>query len=62
VFVTTDDGFALKPVVVGERIGSSRAILQGLDGSERVVVAGAFTLKAEWLKGAFASDEHGHGK
>ncbi len=62
VFVTTDDGFALKPVVVGERIGSSRAILQGLDGTERIVVAGAFSLKAEWLKGAFASDEHGHGK
>jgi len=62
VFVTTDDGFALKPVVVGERIGSSRAILQGLDGTERIVIAGAFSLKAEWLKGAFASDEHGHGK
>ena len=62
VFVATDDGFVLKPVVVGDRIGSSRAILQGLDGSERVVVAGAFTLKAEWLKGAFADDEHGHGK
>lgn len=62
VFVATGTGFALKPVVVGERVGSARAILRGLDGSERVVIAGAFTLKAEWLKGAFAEDEHGHGK
>ena len=59
VFVATPAGFALKPVVVGDRLGSVRAILQGLDGTERVAVAGAFTLKAEWLKGAFAEDEHG---
>jgi membrane fusion protein, heavy metal efflux system len=43
--------FSLRPVQLGERAGASRAILKGLDGSETVVVAGAFTLKAELLKG-----------
>ena len=62
VFVRTSEGFAIKPVVVGDRIGTARAVLQGLDGSETVVIAGAFTLKAEWLKGGFAEDPHGHNK
>jgi cobalt-zinc-cadmium efflux system membrane fusion protein len=47
------DVFALRPVQIGERVGANRVILKGLDGTEAVVVAGAFTLKAELLKGTF---------
>lgn len=45
------DVFSLRPVQVGERVGANRAILKGLDGTETIVSAGAFTLKAELLKG-----------
>jgi cobalt-zinc-cadmium efflux system membrane fusion protein len=45
------DVFSLRPVQVGERVGTNRAILKGLEGSETIVAAGAFTLKAELLKG-----------
>ncbi len=45
------DVFSLRPVQVGERVGAKRAILKGLDGTEAIVAAGAFTLKAELLKG-----------
>jgi len=51
------DVFSLRPVQPGERIGASRAILKGLDGSESVVVAGAFTLKAELLKGTLGEGD-----
>jgi membrane fusion protein, heavy metal efflux system len=49
-------GFAVRPVVVGERIGTRRAIAGGLDGREVVVIAGAFNLKAELLKSSFAGE------
>jgi membrane fusion protein, heavy metal efflux system len=49
-------GFTVKPVAVGERVGSRRAITSGLDGRETVVVAGAFNLKAELLKSSFAGE------
>jgi cobalt-zinc-cadmium efflux system membrane fusion protein len=45
------DVFSLRPVQVGERVGTNRAILKGLGGTETIVAAGAFTLKAELLKG-----------
>ena len=51
-----DGGFAVKPVVIGERIGSRRAITSGLDGREVIVIAGAFSLKAELLKSSFAGE------
>jgi cobalt-zinc-cadmium efflux system membrane fusion protein len=51
------DVFLLRPVQPGERVGASRAILKGLDGSESVVVAGAFTLKAELLKGTLGEGD-----
>jgi cobalt-zinc-cadmium efflux system membrane fusion protein len=52
VFVREAAGvFSLRPVQAGERVGANRAILKGLDGTEIIVVAGAFTLKAELLKG-----------
>ncbi|MFO7694577.1 MAG: efflux RND transporter periplasmic adaptor subunit [Vicinamibacterales bacterium] len=57
VFVrTAPDRFAVRPVEPGERAGERRVILKGLDGSERVVVAGAFTLKAELLKSSLAGE------
>jgi membrane fusion protein, heavy metal efflux system len=56
VFVTTPNGFAVRVVAVGERVGSNRAITAGLDGRETVVVSGAFNLKAELLKSSFAGE------
>ncbi len=50
------DMFVARPVEVGERVGTSRAVLRGLDGSELVVVAGAFNLKAELLKSTLAGE------
>jgi membrane fusion protein, heavy metal efflux system len=49
-------GFSVKPVVIGERVGTKRAVTGGLDGREVVVVAGAFNLKAELLKSSFAGE------
>ena len=49
-------GFSVKPVAIGERIGTKRAVTGGLDGREVVVVAGAFNLKAELLKSSFAGE------
>jgi multidrug efflux pump subunit AcrA (membrane-fusion protein) len=54
--VTPGGGFAVKVVALGERVGPNRAIAGGLDGRETVVVAGAFNLKAEWLKSSFAGE------
>jgi membrane fusion protein, heavy metal efflux system len=57
VFVVAPDrGFVVRPVVVGERVGTHRAVASGLDGRETVVVAGAFNLKAELLKSSFAGE------
>jgi len=46
--------FVARPVEVGDRVGARRVVLRGLDGSEVVVVAGAFNLKAELLKSTLA--------
>jgi membrane fusion protein, heavy metal efflux system len=57
VFVAAGErGFVARPVAVGDRVGKARTILRGLDGSERVVVTGAFNLKAELLKSSFAGE------
>ena len=56
VFVVTPKGFMAKPVELGDRVGAKRAILRGLDGSETIVLAGAFNLKAELLKSSFAGE------
>ncbi len=50
------DRFVARPVEVGEHVGTRRAVLRGLDGSELVVVAGAFNLKAELLKSTLAGE------
>jgi membrane fusion protein, heavy metal efflux system len=54
--VLPDGGFTVKPVALGERVGTRRAIAGGLDGKEVVVIAGAFNLKAELLKSTFAGE------
>jgi cobalt-zinc-cadmium efflux system membrane fusion protein len=57
VFVrVAPDRFAARPVETGERAGGRRVITRGLDGSESVVVTGAFNLKAELLKSSLAGD------
>lgn len=48
--------FTVRAVEPGERVGTSRTITKGLDGSEIVALAGAFNLKAEWLKASFAGE------
>ncbi len=57
VFVlTASKGFGVRPVQLGDVIGKSRTITRGLDGSETIVVAGAFNLKGEWLKSSLAGE------
>ena len=51
--------FRIRPVQVGSAVDSARVmILSGLEPGERVVIAGAFTLKSELSKGEFGG--HGH--
>jgi membrane fusion protein, heavy metal efflux system len=50
------DKFVARPVELGDRVGTRRAVLRGLSGSEVVVVAGAFNLKAELLKSTLAGE------
>ena len=57
VFVAVDGGFKAQPVLAGRRAGDRIEILGGLTGSERIVGANAFLLKAELAKG---EAEHGH--
>jgi cobalt-zinc-cadmium efflux system membrane fusion protein len=57
VFVrVSPDRFAVRPVDPGGRSGAQRVITKGLDGSESVVVTGAFNLKAELLKSSLAGE------
>ena len=48
--------FEVREVETGETFTEGIIILQGLDGSEQVVMVGAFTLKAEMTKGAGGHD------
>jgi len=58
VFVLEREGvFAVRPVEVGEKAGSRRVIVKGLDGPETLVVAGAFNLKAELLKSTLGGEQ-----
>ena len=51
--------FEEREVVPGETLSVGRVILEGLEGWERVVTRGAFTLKSEMTKGA-AGHQHVH--
>ncbi len=50
------DRFVARPVEVGDRVGTRRTVLKGLEGSELVAIAGAFNLKAELLKSTLAGE------
>jgi len=50
------DTFAAWPVEVGDRIGTNREITKGLDGSELIVLVGAFTLKSERMKSTLGGE------
>jgi cobalt-zinc-cadmium efflux system membrane fusion protein len=54
--VAPGGGFAVKTVKLGDRVGANRVIAGGLEGADVVVTAGAFNLKAEWLKNSFAGE------
>jgi len=57
VFVrVAPDRFAVRPVEPAGRAGDRRVIAKGLDGTESVVVSGAFALKAELLKSSLAGE------
>jgi len=54
VFILEEaDIFAVCHVELGERIGNKRLITKGLEGGEKIVIKGAFTLKAELIKASF---------
>ena len=51
--------FRMRPVTVGEPLGDGTVVIRsGLQPGERVVIAGAFTLRSELSKGEIG--EHGH--
>lgn len=52
VFVRTENGFRLVPVVVGDRSGGRASILSGLQPGDAIATRNAFLLKAEATKGA----------
>ncbi len=51
--------FEERVVIPGETLSEGQIILEGLDGTEAVVIEGAFTLKAEMTRGAGGHD-HAH--
>jgi cobalt-zinc-cadmium efflux system membrane fusion protein len=59
VFVETNEGFEPRHVKVGRSNSTMVEIKEGLEPGQRVVIKGAFTLKAEIGKGSFG-DGHGH--
>ncbi|MDO8539666.1 MAG: efflux RND transporter periplasmic adaptor subunit [Opitutaceae bacterium] len=57
VFVNTKDGFVPRAVRLGQKDSTSAEVLDGLSPGETFAAKGAFTLKAELLKGTLG-DEH----
>lgn len=59
VFVPGDEEgeFAARPVTVGRESARQAEVIEGLDAGTRVVVAGAFVLKSELMRGQLG---HGH--
>lgn len=60
VFVETPEGFRIRPVTTGRSDEEHVEILAGLASGERYVARGAFSLKAEIEKAAFAGEGHHH--
>ena len=59
VFIREVDGFELRPVQLGERIGDLQIIKEGVNEGEEVVVAGTYSLKSRLLKSKLGAG-HGH--
>ncbi len=58
VFILEKENFfAVRHVELGEKIGDKRLIIQGLELSDKIVIKGAFNLKAELTKESFG---HAH--
>ena len=56
VFILEEkDVFAVCHVELGAKIGNKRIIAKGLEEGEKIVIKGAFNLKAELTKGTFGS-------
>lgn len=55
-FVAEGDGFAPRPVEIGERNGGMVVVKSGLEAGDRVVVSGAYALKARLLKSQLGAD------
>ncbi|MGB3862113.1 MAG: efflux RND transporter periplasmic adaptor subunit, partial [Candidatus Aminicenantaceae bacterium] len=53
------DVFAVRHVQIGNKIGDRRVITEGLKPGDYLVLKGAFTIKTELTKGAFAH-QHVH--
>jgi cobalt-zinc-cadmium efflux system membrane fusion protein len=51
--------YAVRHIQAGRRVGDMRIIASGLSRGDRIVLKGAFTLKAELMKGS-AADTHVH--
>jgi RND family efflux transporter MFP subunit len=49
--------FEARPITLGSTYGSDVEVLSGLEAGDRIVVRGAFTLKAQAVRGA-AADPH----
>lgn len=57
VFVRTNQGFDVKPVVLGPTNGNYVTVASGLSGEERVAVNNSYVLKAELGKGKGGDDD-----
>jgi cobalt-zinc-cadmium efflux system membrane fusion protein len=57
VFIESQGGFMPRAVEAGAPIGGKVPIKAGLAPGERVVVAGAYELKARLLKSQFATED-----
>ena len=56
VFVLEEEGiFVVCHVELGEKIGNKRIIAKGLEAGEKIVIKGAFSLKAELSKASFGA-------
>ncbi|MEO8628922.1 MAG: efflux RND transporter periplasmic adaptor subunit [Betaproteobacteria bacterium] len=57
IFVATPEGFISRPVATDGNVGGRLVVKSGVAAGERVVIAGAYALKARLLKSQI-SDEH----
>ena len=56
VFVATAQGFALRAVETGDAVDGWLTVRAGLEAGEKIVVSGAYTLKARLLKSQIGTD------